>query len=116
MLPSLPRPGRASSAPPKFFGRSGRGLPFRRSPAQLVGQRLAGRSEIEADRIDAVALAGERRPVGKDMALVPAAARADDLGAGHAVARVADIFQMVGAERAGEARPAGAALELGSAM
>src|SRR5687768_17799981 len=46
------------------------------------------------------------------MALVGAAAGADDLGADHAVAGVADIFEVIGGIRRGEARPAGAALEL----
>src|SRR6185369_10793720 len=70
----------------------------------------------EAHRIDAVALAGRRRAVGEDMALVRAAAGADDFRSDHAVAGVANVFQVVGAERLSEARPAGAAFELGAAV
>ena len=84
--------------------------------AELVGQRLARGREIEADRIDAIALAGRRRAVGEDMALVRAAAGADDLVADHAVAAVADSGEMPVGERLGEAWPAGAAFELGAAV
>src|SRR5690606_18099139 len=67
-------------------------------------------------RVDAIALACRRRAVGEDVALVRTAAGADDLGADHAVAGVADILEMAGGKRLGEARPAGAALELRAAV
>src|SRR6185369_7093877 len=95
---------------------SGRGSTLRGAPAELVGQRFAQRREVEAHRIDAVALAGRRRPVREDMALVRAAAGADDFRSDHAVAGVANVFQMVGAERLRETRPAGAAFKLGAAV
>ena len=50
------------------------------------------------------------------MALVGAAAGADDLGPGHAVAGVGQILEMPLGERLGEAWPAGPALELRSAL
>src|SRR5215217_2377356 len=100
MLPSLPRPGRASSFPPKLG--SGCGLPLGHAPSQLVRQRLAARREVQTYRVDAVALARRRRAVGEDMALVRPAARADDLGPDRAITGVADIFEMVGPERLGE--------------
>ena len=83
---------------------------------ELVGQPLTGGSEREAHRIDAIALSGRRRPIGEDMSLMRAAARADDLGPDHAVAGVADVFEVTFGERLREARPARAALELGAAM
>src|SRR5690349_19076690 len=46
------------------------------------------------------------------MPLVSAAACANDLGASHAVAGVADVLQVIGRKWRGEAGPAGAALEL----
>src|SRR5205085_3811082 len=90
-------------------------LPLGRAPAELIGQRLALRRELEADRIDAIALAGRRRPVGEHMALVGAAASTHDLDPDHAVTGVADGLQMPLGEGCGEARPTGAALELLSA-
>src|SRR5678815_4169960 len=62
--------------------------------------------------IDAVALAAWRRAVGKHMALMGAAPNADDFSPDHAVAGVADIFQVVGRKGRGEARPASAAFKL----
>src|SRR6185369_2452247 len=95
---------------------SGRGLALRGAAAELVGQRFALRREIQAHGIDAVALTRRRRPVGEYVALVRSAAGADDFGADHAVAAVANVFQVIGAERLGEARPTGAAFELGAAV
>src|SRR2546423_3666693 len=91
-------------------------LALRRAPPQPVRQRLAHGRELEADRVDAVALASGRRAIVEDMALVRSAARADDFRADHAVAGVADSFEMTLGKRRGEARPAGAALELGAAV
>src|SRR6478672_9301992 len=91
-------------------------LAFGRAAAELVGERFASRREGQADRVDAVTLAGRRRAVGEDVALVRAAAGADDLGPDHAVAGVADGREVPLSERLGKARPAGAALELGAAV
>src|SRR5438270_8638549 len=84
--------------------------------AELVGQPLACRGEIEADRIDAIALAGGRRSVVEHVALMRPAPCADDFRPAHAVARIADVFEMPLGERLSEARPSGAALELGPAV
>src|SRR6476619_1969345 len=89
-------------------------LTFGCAAAELVRERLVGRRERQADGVDAVALAGRRRSIGKDVALVRAAAGADYLCPDHAIAGVANIFEMIGRERLGEAWPAGAALELGA--
>src|SRR4029079_13487415 len=78
--------------------------------------RLLGRGEIQADRIDAIALARGRRPVRKHMALMRPAACADDLGADHPIAGVLDIFEVIGAERLGEARPTRSAFEFRAAF
>ena len=89
--------------------------PKPRPPApasQLVGQRLVGGGESQRHAVDAVTLAGRGRAVGEDVALVPAAARADDLVADHAVAGVADRGQVAFGDRRGEARPARPAVEL----
>src|SRR5690349_11569183 len=90
-----------------------RNFTLRRPTAELVRQFFTIWSETEADRIDAVSFTRRRRPIGKDVSLVGAAACADDLGANHAVAGVADRLQMILGERLREARPAGAALEFG---
>src|SRR4051812_23168041 len=73
------------------------------------------RLETGGDAVDAITLAGGRWPVGKDMAEVAAAARAVHFGAAHAVGRV---LRYGGGPRNGivEARPAGAALELGPGL
>src|SRR5690606_25955109 len=82
------------------------------APRELVGQRPALGHELERHRVDAVAQAGRRRPVGKHVTLMAPAARAHDLGALHAVARVAHVLQVRFVEGRGKARPAGARLEL----
>src|SRR5690606_10808978 len=87
--------------------------PFRPPTPELVWQWFALRQELQRDGVDAIALPTRRRAVGEDMALVCAAAGADTLGPDHAVAGVADMFQVLCGERRGEARPASAALELG---
>src|SRR5205807_2321422 len=74
-------------------------LARRCAPPQPVGQRRGLRGEGEAHRIDAIALPRRRRPVVEDMALVRAAARADDLGPHHAVARVVDGAEVLDVER-----------------
>ena len=89
---------------------------FRSAPAELVGQPLSRWSEREAHRIDAITLPGRRRTVGEDMALVRPAPGAHDFRADHSVTVVADVFEVPLRERLGEAWPAGAALELRSAL
>src|SRR5512146_71037 len=86
------------------------------APTELVGQPLSRGSERKAHGIDAIALAGWRRAVGKDVALVRPAACADDLRAYHSVTRVADGPEVTVGKGLGEARPARAALELGAAV
>ncbi len=102
-------------------GRKGRGLDPRAQLArpdlvlaavQQVRERLALGGEGQGGGVDAVAQPRGRRAVGEDVALVAAAARADRLGAHHAVAGVADQLQVRQVVGLGEARPAGAALEL----
>src|SRR5690606_27995382 len=88
--------------------------PLRRRPslgcaaAEQVRERLAVGRESQGRRIQAVALAGWRRTVGKDMAEMAAAARADFLDAHHAVAEVAHVADVRRIEGGGETRPAGA--------
>jgi hypothetical protein len=53
---------------------------------KLVGERITLGRELERARVDAVAQAGRRRAVGKDVTLMGAAARADDLCPDRAVA------------------------------
>jgi hypothetical protein len=80
----------------------------------LGRQALLGR-EHEAGRVQAVALAGGLGAVVEDVAEVPVAAGAEDLGAHHAVAVVGvldDVLLRHGLEVAG---PAGARVELGVA-
>src|SRR6185369_12025268 len=89
---------------------------FGSAAAELVGKRLVSGRKIEADRVNAVALARRRRAVRENMTLMRPATGAYDLRPDHAVARVADIFQVISRERLGEARPAGPALELGAAV
>src|SRR5262249_9779109 len=62
--------------------------------------------------IHAKAQAGRFRPVLEHVAEVAAAARAQDLGAAHAVAAVLRVDDILGADGLEEARPAGARLEL----
>src|SRR5512145_933129 len=90
-------------------------LSFRLAAGELVGEQLALWRELQRHRVDAIALAARRRPVGEDVALVSAAAGADDLGADHAVAGVADGAEVIFRKRSREARPARAALELRAA-
>src|SRR5829696_9153238 len=71
------------------------------------------RVEVEAAGIHAVALAGGPRAVREHMAEVTTTALADDLLAHHAVRDVALDLDRVGDQRLGEARPAGARVELG---
>src|SRR3989337_789565 len=74
------------------------------------------RLELERGAVDAVAQpALFLRTVGEDVPQVPLAARADDLGANHAVRHVAMLLDRAFL-RPGEARPARAAVELGLAL
>src|SRR5690349_9677804 len=108
----VPRPlgmpvGAVRSIVPQVTGlhlliRSAQRLSFGSAPAKLVGQRFAIGRKGKADRVDAVALAGRRRSVGKDVALVRPATRTDNLRPDHAVAGVGDIFEVIDRERLGE--------------
>src|SRR6185295_19515112 len=69
-------------------------FPFGRAAPQLVGKRLSLGCELKADRIDAIAFAGRWRTVRKHVALVSAAAGADELGPDHPVAAALDILQV----------------------
>src|SRR5690242_8853062 len=80
--------------------------------SQHVRQGVARFDEAQLHRVQAVALASRRRAVGKHVAEVAAAARADLLGAHHAVAGVADIADVRLVVRPEEARPARARIEL----
>ncbi len=70
--------------------------------------------EIEAGGVDAVAQALRPRPVREDVAEMAAAGRTADFDPMHAVAVVLVQSDMVLRRRAGEARPAAAAVELGA--
>src|SRR5215469_8493642 len=95
---------RAGSAVPHFA--------FWRTPAQDVGQALGLRREAKRDGVDAVTQPARQRAVVKHVPLLRATARAYDLKRFRRVAGVADAAQVILIERRGEARPAGAALEL----
>src|ERR1700722_17418251 len=81
-----------------------------RSPAG--GGERSVRLEVHRHPVDALALVGRRRTVREDVAEMAAAAAAIHLGADHAVAPVLDGLGGAGLGIV-EARPAGAALELG---
>src|SRR3954467_1081949 len=84
-----------------------RATPERR---QTLGR--LGRLQGQADRVDAVAVAGGRAvAVGEDVAEVRAAVGAADLDALHAVRGVLDVLDRVG-DRLVERRPAAAGVEL----
>src|SRR5438128_11321013 len=69
--------------------------------------------ELEGDRVDAVALAGRRGAVRKDVAQVRAAAATGHFNAHHPVARVGVELDVLAVGGLGEARPAGSRVELG---
>src|SRR5436190_7265822 len=71
-----------------------------------------GRLEVERGRGDAVPLGGRPGTVVEDMAEVAPAVAADDLGALHEVTVVGAQLDRLGDGRLGEARPAGARVEL----
>src|SRR6266404_4676648 len=75
-------------------------------------RRLAG-VKVERDAVQAIAQPGRLRPVLEDMAEMPAATAAMHLGAGHEEAAVSVGLDPI-LERRREARPAGAAVELGA--
>src|SRR5579862_3916490 len=72
----------------------------------------ASRDELHRHAVHAIAQAGRLRPVVEDMAEMAGAARAVDLGAGHQQAPVTSLADRPG-KMIVEARPAGAAVELG---
>src|SRR5690606_21895280 len=63
-------------------------LAFGSAAAQQVGQRFAVVDETEGDGVQAVAIAGGRRPVGEDVPEMASAAGTDFLHPHHAVAEV----------------------------
>src|SRR5437016_8407243 len=74
--------------------------------------RFLARVKLERDAVHAIALTGRLRPVVEDMAEMPAATLAMHLGADHEKAAVGR--RLGGSlKRRREARPAGAACELG---
>src|SRR5689334_10784722 len=77
------------------------------------GLVLAGRVEVERERVDAVALAGRRGPVREDVAEVGVARPAADLDPPHPVRVVLLQLDRVLGDRLEEARPARPRLELG---
>ena len=68
--------------------------------------------ERQRARVDAVALAGRARPVGEHVPEVPATGGTGDLDAVHSVAVVGVELHVGAVRRLGEARPAGAGIEL----
>src|SRR5688500_13136758 len=88
----------------------------RHSGSPVAGASLLDRlpllEKLQGDGIEAISEPRRRRPVGEDVAEMPVAARAANLGPHHAVAAIVDLADMIGVEGLGEAGPAGAALEL----
>src|SRR3982751_493193 len=89
---------------------------LRSAASELVGQRFALRCKIKTHGVDAIAFAGRWRAVWEDMALMAAAPSADDLRTHHAIAGVANIFEVIGRKWLSEARPPGATFELRAAV
>jgi hypothetical protein len=79
---------------------------------QNVGQCSSLLCEGQRHGVQTVTLARRRRTIRKYVSEVTAAARADLLDAYHAVARVADAFDVRFVEGLEEARPARARIEL----
>src|SRR3989454_472900 len=108
------RPGRPPrAAPPALTARlmppvSGPGLVLR---VPLHRQPLH-RDEAQRRGVDAVAQARRRRAVVEQVAQVGIRVRRADLGAHHEERPVRLLLDVLGLERLGEARPAGAGLEL----
>src|SRR5690606_23595755 len=90
---------------------------IRREPPEIRRSALFGRS-VFAQRhgVDAEPKSRRRRPIGKDVPQMRIAYVTRGLDAAHAVARIAVIGHDVGRERLREARPAGAAFELGGGV
>src|SRR5271155_2892027 len=79
-----------------------------------LGSGLGVGRERQRRRVDAVALTGRPGAVVEDMAQVPAAGAADDLGAAHEQAVVRAQLNGLGDSGLGEAGPTGTGLELGT--
>ena len=71
------------------------------------------RREVQRAGVDAVPLPARPGPIVEDVPEMPTAAAADDLGAAHEEAVVGPQLDGLGDGGLGEARPAGAGLELG---
>src|SRR5215203_6103046 len=87
-------------------------MPGTRPGMTLIGRSITSiRLEVRRHTVDAVAQAGRRRPVRKDVAEMTAATAAMHLGSDHAVGAIHGLLDRPRL-RIVEARPAGAALEL----
>src|SRR5438309_384093 len=109
------RNGRSARA--KTKGSTGRmhGLRIVSAPptyARRMRSIGSGRTEGEGEAVHAIAKAGRLRAVVEEMAEVATAAAAENLGALHAEGAVGALGDRMG-ERLPEARPTGAAFELG---
>src|SRR5450631_630268 len=84
-------------------------------PAVVSAWPSSRRQGLEGQRarVDAVALTGRGRPVPENMAEMPTAAAAADLGAAHEQAAVRPQLDGLRDSRLVEARPAGTGFELG---
>ncbi len=80
--------------------------------ARSFRTKKRGRRELQRQPVHAIAQTRRLRPVGEHMSEMPAAARAQDFGALHQQAAIA-AFDHRMRQRLPEARPAGAAIELG---
>src|ERR1051326_4570574 len=94
-----------------------RGLALRHLPAPPAPRsaylRLCLPVEVEAGRVDAVALAARVRAVVEEVPEVGVAGGAADLGADHAVLAVLDLLDLAAVDGRPEAGPPGAGVELG---
>ena len=79
---------------------------------RLLVNIFAVLKKLEACGIEAIPLAGRRRAVGEDVALVAAAAGAANFDTTHSVGIVFDICEMLFVKRCVERRPAGAGVKL----
>src|SRR4051795_13369267 len=84
----------------------------RATARSALSSGASGAVKVERDRVDAPALPGRARAVVEHVAEVRAAAAAQHLRAGHPVGVVLARLDRLGDRRLGEARPAGAGVEL----
>src|SRR3954452_8693780 len=84
----------------------------RATARSALSSGASGAVQLERDRVDAPALARRTRAVVEHVAEMRAAAAAEHLRAGHPVGAVLARLDRLGDRRLGEARPAGAGVEL----